>query len=165
MNHKYEDSEEAVYCDYCNKKFETKNTLMYHRKSDHKDKINMCRYFLNGGCAFDAKTCWYSHVSNQTGGQQIKEFICSECKEKFNMKVEFMKHKKNNHPTNIQICMKHKKGFCQFGDRCWFKHENDDETIVDNSISNENIEQLFGILEMFTERIILLENKVNIQDR
>ena len=61
--------------------------------------------------------------------------------------------------------MKDKKYVCRFGDRCWFKHENDDETIVDNSISNENIEQLFGILERFTERIILLENKVNIQDK
>ena len=67
---------------------------MYHRKSDHEDKIKMCRYFLNSECAFDAKTCWYSHVSNPTGGQQIKEFICSECKEKFNIKDEFMKHKK-----------------------------------------------------------------------
>ena len=163
--HKYEDSVEVVYCNYCNMKFENKNKLMVHRKNDHEDRINMCRYFLKDRCAFDNQTCWYSHknLNESAACQEIKEYICSVCEDKFIVKSELMQHKKIHHPKNIQICSKNKTDSCHFGDKCWFKHEEKiDETMNDNTMTNENIEKLFQILEQFTERIIKFENQAKI---
>ena len=59
--HKFEDSKEACYCDYCGGKFETKKHLMIHRKNNYEERVNISRYIKKDNCAFDDKTCWYRY--------------------------------------------------------------------------------------------------------
>ena len=165
-NHKIEDSEEAVYCDYCGLRLETKNKLMIHRKAIHEESVNICRYFLEDKCAFEAKTCWYIHKTEKqsSGYLQIKEFKCGVCDEKFKTRSQFMKHKKSQHLNHVAICKEYKRRhICRFGDRCWFQHEeNINDSTNEVTMNNENTEKIFDILEKFTERILMLENRMTI---
>ena len=48
-------------CYTCNEACNNFDDLMIHRKNRHGDKINSCRYFLEGGCKYDESNCWYRH--------------------------------------------------------------------------------------------------------
>ena len=87
--------------------------------------------------------------------------MCGVCDEKFVVKSDYMKHKKNQHPTNTSICKKYKEfSSCQFGDKCWFIHKDSNESMNNSTLNNENTEKLFEILEKFTERIVILEHQI-----
>ena len=166
MTHKFEDSKEAVYCDFCGMKLETKKDLMIHRKAIHEERVNICSYFLKDKCAFDAKTCWYIHknVDQTSGYLQIKEFNCGLCDENFNTRSQFMNHKKNQHLNHVSICKEYERNYtCRFENKCWFKHvKNINDETSENTMNNTNTERVFDILEKFTERILLLENRMKI---
>ena len=86
----------------------SKGDLMPHRKETHSKTIKICCYFQMGRCAFDEKTCWYSHKTDSPNNSPIPktlpEFHCSFCDKIFQRKSEFMKHRKDNHPENISEC-------------------------------------------------------------
>ena len=137
---------------------------MLHKKNNHEEHVTICRYFLKDECAFDNDTCWYMHkkMDDSSCQKKIKNFICVPCEDTFESKNEFMKHKKCLHPNNVLICKNYKNHLtCQFGEECLFRHE---ENLTKNNIekqtNNEIMEQIFKMLEQFTERMIMLENIV-----
>ena len=49
----------------CNKTFESKVSMMDHRKQNHAKSIKMCTNFISNACRFKTEACWFSHeVSN-----------------------------------------------------------------------------------------------------
>ena len=51
---------------------------------------------------------------------------------------------------------------CHFGEKCWFLHmPNENEIEYQNGNNQDYLEKLFDMVEKFTNRIIVLENKMN----
>ena len=51
----------SVSCYVCNEKFETKSTMMIHRKKDHKELVRKCNNFSKNKCLFADNACWFLH--------------------------------------------------------------------------------------------------------
>ena len=47
-------------CNHCTEKFERMNSLMKHKKTEHREEISICRNA--GGCMY-GDSCWYNHDS------------------------------------------------------------------------------------------------------
>ena len=51
---------EEITCKFCGEQFSLKNEFMKHRKSNHNEKVPLCRENEKGTCKFDTN-CWYIH--------------------------------------------------------------------------------------------------------
>ena len=75
--------------------------------------------------------CWYVHQETDKVGEPndviIEEKLsCNSCGMEFTAKAGLMKHKKESHPTTVQLCSGFTSGNCSRGeDQCWYKHLND----------------------------------------
>jgi hypothetical protein len=59
---KHTQREARIICRICNEEFSDKNEMMMHRKTDHIDKVNMCKNILAGiNCRKGPIYCWYNH--------------------------------------------------------------------------------------------------------
>ena len=77
--HKTSSLEEKCYT--CQKVCSNFEELMLHRRENHKDNINLCRYLSEDSCKFGDR-CWYSHDQTRkdsskqnTGFRKVKESI------------------------------------------------------------------------------------------
>jgi hypothetical protein len=59
-----------VRCFQCGEEFETKNTLMIHRKIH--GAVRVCTKLMNSQCD-RGESCWWSHDMNKRVFQQVKE--------------------------------------------------------------------------------------------
>ena len=69
--HKTNSLEEKCYT--CDKVCKTFTDLMIHRREEHQDKINKCRYFLDNTCRFGHR-CWYSHEQAKNNDKKDLDF-------------------------------------------------------------------------------------------
>ena len=60
--HGSEGFEDNITCNYCHDKFNSKDSLMVHRKNVHMERVSICSNFLNGACYFESDECWYLHT-------------------------------------------------------------------------------------------------------
>ena len=51
----------SASCYVCNENFETKSTMMIHRKNNHKELVSKCNNFSNNKCKFADNACWFLH--------------------------------------------------------------------------------------------------------
>ena len=78
--HKTSSLEEKCYT--CQKVCSNFEELMLHRRENHKDNINLCRYLSEDSCKFGDR-CWYSHDQSKKdnsskqnmGFRKVKESI------------------------------------------------------------------------------------------
>ena len=110
-----EDEEGQIRCKFCGQKFANVANLMMHKKIKHREKIATCQNFIEGGCPFEDKRCWFLHIENN------ETFKCNICKKTFPTKSQFMQHRKNQHNTMVQIFKNN--DVCFYGQSCWFRHE------------------------------------------
>ena len=61
----------AEKCYTCGIVYEDFEKLMLHRRTDHLDKINKCRYYKDNLCRFKS-TCWYKHEEDEIAPSQPK---------------------------------------------------------------------------------------------
>ena len=94
--------------------------------------------------------------------QKMTEYICVPCEETFQVKNDSMKHRKHHHLNRVLLCKHYKESFtCQFGEKCWFRHEkNQTENIIENHRNHEITDKIFQMLEQFTKRMVMLEEEV-----
>ena len=59
-------------CNFCEKRFLTKNEFMKHKKSNHKEYVQNCRNDIKNNCQFSSKMCWFLH---QTSEKKNVDFI------------------------------------------------------------------------------------------
>ena len=120
-----EDEDGHIICKFCDERFASVRNLMKHKKSKHKEKIALCENYNANGCPFEDDKCWFLHM------QRNENFKCNICKEDFQSKSNFMKHRKTQHISMVQFCKSKKE--CVFKSACWFRHE-----ILEEKIMNEN---------------------------
>ena len=51
----------GINCHFCDEAFETKDSVMKHRKQVHKDKAKQCIFFVEGKCEYGDILCWLIH--------------------------------------------------------------------------------------------------------
>ena len=61
----YKTSSLEEKCYTCNKVCSNFEELMLHRRENHKDNMNLCRYLSEDSCKFGDR-CWYSHIQQKT---------------------------------------------------------------------------------------------------
>ena len=155
-------------CHYCSEEFKSKNELMFHRKLNHIEKVQICVNFDDGKCTF-GDTCWFSHDTSSK--KSIQVYKCNICEEEFKIKSVYMNHRKAKHSENIPSCKNEITGSCQYGSqKCWFNHDKIQTNENANSIENMNnlengqqyemMQKLVEMVEKYTQRIIYLENSM-----
>ena len=112
-------------CEYCPQMFYSKSDLMCHKKYEHKDKVNPCKYFQEDRCMFSDEVCWNSHLVNQKLiiTTTKNEYICKYCDQVFMSKTELMKHRKHKHIQYVALCRHKTNDKCKYNNNCWFKHD------------------------------------------
>ena len=113
-------------CKICRKPFDVKDDLMYHIKLNHERNMPLCKYFQDEKCNFSDDKCWYIHKKEDQAKQSFK---CGYCGQDFKIKSEFMLHRKCEHNDAVKVCINHLNGKCQFGDKCWYNHEDENMNV------------------------------------
>ena len=157
--HPLEENGQKMGCNFCSDRFGTKSDLMIHKKTAHPEKLQFCRNFIAGNCNYD-NDCWFSHDSNLK--QDLQEFSCNFCEKTFNIKKDFMKHKKLEHRENVQFCKNELTSSCPYSNQvCWFVHSinNDDKqhASIENNKTETMIQKLTDMIEKYSERVRKLE--------
>ena len=124
--------------------------------------VRICRHFSEGFCEFSDEICWYKHTAPENF-PQTKKFKCSLCDKVFEIKSDFMKHRKMDHNEYVSVCKLNSNGSCHFGkEKCWYKHE--DEVVNQfenwNDDNQEMMTRIFDMMEKFAERFDLIENQL-----
>ena len=50
-----------IKCFVCNETFNSKSTMMKHRKRNHPGLVRKCSLFIQNNCKFQNDTCWFIH--------------------------------------------------------------------------------------------------------
>ena len=165
--HPLDAKEPTIKCNSCDDSFTSKRDLMFHKKRDHIENVQICTNIRNGDCSF-GNECWFRHDINST--ESPPEYNCNFCEETFKTKSEFMKHKKIKHFASVKKCENDLIGTCQYNyQKCWFIHKNSNvnsDIQIDTNMEDEDnekysmIKELKDMVENYTERIIKLENEI-----
>ena len=92
---------------------------MLHSKRTNKEKVKPCQNYLNGHCDYSDIDCWFSHTKSVDFVK--RNFKCNYCEENFDIKTDFMVHKKKQHAENVPKCREELN--CHYGaKKCWFLH-------------------------------------------
>ena len=145
--HSEDEGNGKIACHFCDETFETKDSIMKHRKQAHKEKVKQCIYFSAGNCNFDNDSCWFDH--SKTGKSLLNddsEIKCKHCGKRFQLRSEFMQHRKKHHTEFVPMCTNFQSGNCEYS-LCWFKHNENEESTKDQDIS-ENIVDMMEKLKV-----------------
>ena len=59
-------------CYTCNETFNTKPTLMFHKKEKHRHLVRGCNLFIDNRCPYNDSKCWFIHEDNFDQGEDIQ---------------------------------------------------------------------------------------------
>lgn len=150
--HSSESYDDLISCHYCEVKLKTKDDLMKHRKEFHRERVSICRNFIDRKCYW-ADSCWYIHENPTV------MFKCAFCDKEFHIKSELMNHIKRKHKSKVKKCYKSANRECKY-DNCWYMHD-DIENVVENENENQELfGKIFDMMEKFTQRIADIENNL-----
>ena len=121
--------------------------LMNHRKTEHPSN-KKCRNFPDGNYTF-GKDCWYVHAEelmdvDESFKQDEQKHKCYICHIEFETKDRFKKHKKLEHPLNVQRCKKFISKKCdRREEQCWYIHDSAESCSSPKSKSPVKKSQVF----------------------
>ena len=145
-------------CNFCDKNFTTKRSLMNHNKREHTDQLANCWKFAAGACHY-GKHCWFNHASID---QEPTEIQCNKCEQVFITPSEFHLHKKQKHKQFLPTCRNAYNDKCRYGVQlCWFNHELRDDGVEEPEKNakyhQEVFDKLFVMIEKISERVVHIE--------
>ena len=146
-------------CNFCDQKFDTKKSLMVHKKREHMEKVAVCWSLWVWG--------WLLLVHPKQKFKQTEIFNCNIHEQDFNRKMNLQHHKKNEHIMSVPLCRNESKHTCcVWGRHIWFRNL---ETYSCNqqNLLNQNQEitaKVFDMMETFTKRILQIENQMEMTD-
>ena len=126
-------------CEDCNMQFSSKWTFNNHKRDKHERKP-ICKFYNQGDCRFPEKDCWNRHTKSnieKTQTNEAKAIECYVCKNTFKTKHEMMLHRKNNHQDRVRPCKDELN--CGFT-KCWYIHSTNDNTNLDKTNIEKNVE-------------------------
>ena len=127
-------------CRNCGEKFQSKRSLLDHRKHSHFNTVAFCRNYQEGKCPFTSEMCWWNHRELSDARSDVVG--CYICNETFENKSEMMLHRKIMHPNHVRACQNFMKNNCRLQSKyCWFSHTEAMETETEVETNKEdNIE-------------------------
>ena len=159
QNYDSESNSTLFNCNFCEETFGSTRNLMTHKKKHHEHKLAPCRNFSAGNCHYGEALCWFSH-NEGVKNAETREANCNICGKTFSTLNHYLQHKKLEHETTVRECRNDMNNQCRFGDKnCWFIHIK--ETNLEKKENQQITEQIFGMMETFTKRILELENNIN----
>ena len=131
------DTHNSFRCQICGETFETKGTLMEHRKKEHRKTVAYCQNNLKGNCLFSDSKCWWIHDDQVDTDKKEDAFKCFICDESFRQKGLMMIHKKSKHIESTRYCNLYLDEKCRFKDEtCWYKHEDKPKNVSEEKVVN-----------------------------
>ena len=119
---KSEDTEKSLFhCKVCDKRFNSRENLNAHKKSEHPKKIN-CKYCDD---IFDQTYKLEKHLEKHKN----KEFKCEQCEKQFHLEWRLKKHQISHELKTMKNChyFNNEKP-CPFEEiGCMFRHEKSDK--------------------------------------
>ena len=160
-----EEYAKKIACHYCDETFETKDGVMKHRKISHLEKVKTCIFYSEGKCEHGDE-CWFNHDTKARDNQtdETVRLKCRLCDKTFNIRSDFMNHRKHEHSELTEHCRNDLNGCPYAPYSCWFKHAETENTDRSQNIKNHSLtEKLFNMMEKIVERLADLENKTREQ--
>ena len=68
-----EQTDDNIGCFVCGENFDSRSSMMVHRKLQHERFVKMCNQFEEKICRFDAKSCWFKHGEDETEVNESNE--------------------------------------------------------------------------------------------
>ena len=167
-------------CYTCRLEFDGYWNLMTHRKHIHPSN-KKCRNFPSGKCNFGVD-CWYVHeeelmeVDESFKADSKPEalvFKCYLCTIDFQTKNSFMKHKKERHPSAVQLCEKSDSNMCsRTNEECWFLHNSEKmqsplkkkqvfHNVSGNQVPPEQIAKLMEMMSNLCTKVDAMDKRMN----
>ena len=142
--------------------FQERKDKVIHIKCEHKEKVKLCKHFVEGKCVF-GEECWFLHDKTK----KLEKIKCMFCELSFNSKQELMNHRKNEHPKRVKQCANEENGNCQHGPRlCWYNHTKIDDIdehksflVEQHTEANDMMIKLFDMMENFGNRLLAIESE------
>ena len=150
-----DDEDGTIICKICEEKFANVANLMKHKKMKHREKVENCQNYNNGGCPFEDIRCWFLHLKSDD------TFRCTICDQTFPSKSNFMTHRRQHHNETVQICKKGEK--CIYKSACWYRHE-ERENPKSDEINEENEENI-KLINKLINKVKELSDKVEKLER
>lgn len=149
-------NEGLITCNFCGENFATQRSVMEHKKRVHTEKVALCWNFSSGKCEFSDDSCWFIHGKNSN---VMASFNCNICQHIFKTKNEMFYHQKHEHIKSTPKCKN--KRTCIYGpEKCWFQHPEDEHQDNNLNKNSEITSKLFDMMETFTNRILKIEEKM-----
>ena len=102
-------SGDSVKCYICCETFETKGTMMIHRKKEHKTVVRVCNLFLDGKCRFKETSCWFNHEEmneykseNEDINNKTEESVFQEVQENLKPPIQHQQSKSKSQEEHFQ---------------------------------------------------------------
>ena len=142
MSEHEDDDIELLQCQHCDRTFSKINNLMTHKKKEHIENVSICWNFADNACPFGDESCWFQHIiepNENDRGSGHKSIKCKICGKISNNRNDSMRHRKEEHAENLQMCNLFKKRNCTSKEKCLFSHKSaNEETKTLLEKSNEN---------------------------
>ena len=123
-------------CFTCKQEFDGYRNLMQHRKFNHPSN-RKCRDYPEK-CT-RGSTCWYVHSDEmEVDNSPQKNIKCDFCNLEFETKRALMAHKKENHPTRVNLCSLFMSGDCPRDIDCWYRHSLDTSRNGSKQVNSKN---------------------------
>ena len=125
-------SQGVRYCVICDYEAEDMYDLEAHTWSEH-EEVSIVDH--------NRRSLEVDDKAEEPSVQQ-NAFSCEFCENIFTGLRDLMKHKKDHHTENVNICWNYMSSSCEFGDeRCWFIHKNGTEKQFDCTLCGK----IFGV--------------------
>ena len=73
--------------------FDTKDSVMKHRKLSHIEKVKQCLFYSEGKCDYGEQLCWFK-PGKSSDKQETTKLNCTICNTDFKLRSDFMNHRK-----------------------------------------------------------------------
>jgi transcription elongation factor Elf1 len=89
--------ENGIKCFICDQNFQSKSSMMIHRKKEHKNIVRNCNLFPENKCRFEEEACWYRHgeVDEEDVTEKPAASVFHKVQENLEPPIENSEKKKN----------------------------------------------------------------------
>lgn len=186
-----DDIHKPFACNFCEHCFKNKSELMKHKKLKHSEKVNICWKFPHKTCSYDNETCWFHHsditenfpcnfcdesFSNQSKfmrhRKKYHEHVVPSCRNNSNSLCIYtnencwFKHDENENEGNENMNNKNKnkngENENKNSENENKQSENENKKSENKNVDEEVIQQLFKMMEKFTNQITQMKEKNNL---
>ena len=105
MEQKHNSILQSNECKVCGKTYNYKGSFMMHMKTEHTEKVSVCRKYANNQCYRNDGSCWFVHIEEAVDNMDVDgQAVNTEAIEKAN-NLSFCKAVKKTPPDQMDKLM------------------------------------------------------------